>query len=55
MPRGRRLVVPNCPHHVVQREHGKKAVFICDADYAHYLNSIRNKIDRPPFRLVKKC
>lgn len=40
MPRGRRLIVPNCPHHVVQRGHDKKAVFICDDDYLHYLNTL---------------
>ncbi|MCH2160071.1 MAG: transposase [Oleiphilaceae bacterium] len=32
--------MPNCPHHVVQRGHDKKAVFVCDEDYAHYLNTL---------------
>ena len=48
MPRGRRLIVPNCPHHVVQRGHDKKAVFVCDEDYAHYLNTLeeaKNEFD----------
>ncbi|TNC80450.1 MAG: transposase [Oleiphilus sp.] len=40
MPRGRRLIVPNCPHHVVQRGHDRKAVFICDDDYQHYLSTL---------------
>jgi len=40
MPRGRRLIVPNCPHHIVQRGHDKKAVFVCDDDYQHYLNTL---------------
>ncbi len=40
MPRGKRLIVPNCPHHVVQRGHDRKAVFVCDEDYQHYLSTL---------------
>jgi len=28
------------PHHVVQCGHDRKAVFICDDDYSHYLNTL---------------
>ena len=40
MPRGKRLIVPNCPHHIVQRGHDRKAVFVCDDDYKHYLSTL---------------
>ena len=40
MPRWRRIIVPNCPHHIVQRGHDRKAVFVCDEDYLHYLNTL---------------
>ena len=40
MPRGKRLIVPNCPHHIVQRGHDRKAVFVCDDDYQHYVNTL---------------
>ena len=40
MPRGKRLIVPNCPHHIVQRGHDRKAVFVCDEDYQHYINTL---------------
>lgn len=32
--------MPNCPHHVVQRGHDRKSVFICDDDYQHYLSTL---------------
>jgi len=41
MPRKARVVVPNCPHHVVQRGHNRKVVFVEDRDYQYYLGSLR--------------
>jgi putative transposase len=41
MPRKARILVPNCPHHVVQRGHNRKAVFIADTDYEHYLENLK--------------
>ena len=42
MPRIGRVVVPNMPHHVVQRGHNRKAVFVDDADYSYYLDTLRS-------------
>ena len=41
MPRKARILVPNCPHHVVQRGHNRKAVFIADTDYEYYLENLK--------------
>jgi len=41
MPRKARVLVPNCPHHVVQRGHNRKAVFLADEDYQYYLNNLQ--------------
>jgi putative transposase len=41
MPRKARLILRNTPHHVVQRGHNRAAVFIEEADYRYYLNSLK--------------
>jgi putative transposase len=35
-----RVVLPNYPHHVVQRGHNKQVVFVEEADYQYYLNTL---------------
>jgi putative transposase len=40
MPRKARVLVSNCPHHIVQRGHNRKAVFIADEDYRYYLKNL---------------
>ncbi len=41
MARKPRVILPNTPHHIVQRGHNRNAVFIEDADYCFYLDSLR--------------
>jgi len=40
MPRMARIVVPNTPHHIVQRGHNKQTVFVSDDDYRYYLANL---------------
>lgn len=40
MPRKARVILPNTPHHVVQRGHNRKAVFIEQGDYRYYLDNL---------------
>ncbi|NJM10005.1 MAG: transposase [Bdellovibrionaceae bacterium] len=40
MPRFARVVLPNYPHHVVQRGHNRQAVFAEEADYRYYLEAL---------------
>jgi len=40
MPRKARIVVPNTPHHIVQRGHNKQLVFVSDDDYQYYLENV---------------
>ena len=40
MPRKARLLVPNCPHHIVQRGHSRTTVFVADEDYQFYLENL---------------
>jgi len=41
MPRQARIVLPNCPHHIIQRGHNRQDVFTCDDDYLYYLDNLR--------------
>ena len=46
MPRRARVIVPNCPHHIVQRGHNRNVVFVSDDDYRYYLeNLIEAKVE----------
>ena len=40
MPRTARIVVPNSPHHIVQRGHNRQTVFACEDDYRYYLDNL---------------
>ena len=40
MPRLGRVVVPNYPHHVIQRGHNKQVVFAEEADFDYYLGTL---------------
>ena len=39
MPRKARVVVPNTPHHIVQRGHNRQVVFVERQDYHYYQES----------------
>ena len=40
MPRTARLIIPNYPHHLIQRGHNRQAVFASDEDYLYYLSNL---------------
>jgi len=40
MPRMARVIVPNLPHHIVQRGHNRKAIFVDQHDYQYYLDTL---------------
>ena len=41
MPRKGRVILPNTPHHIVQRGHNRNAVFVEDRDYQYYLDNLQ--------------
>lgn len=41
MPRTARIVLPNYPHHIVQRGHNKQTVFAVASDFEHYLADLQ--------------
>lgn len=40
MPRMGRVVLPNYPHHIVQRGHNRQVVFACAEDFQRYLSDM---------------
>ena len=40
MPRKARILLPDTPHHIVQRGHNRSVVFVEDSDYQYYLNTL---------------
>lgn len=40
MPRMGRVVLPNYPHHIVQRGHNRQVVFVCAEDFQRYLSDM---------------
>lgn len=41
MPRQSRIVLPNCPHHIIQRGHNRQVVFSSDDDYLYYIQNLQ--------------
>ncbi len=40
MPRVGRVVLPNYPHHIVQKGHNRQVVFAVDSDFEYYLETL---------------
>jgi len=55
MPRKARILVPGCPHHIVQRGHNRQAVFLADDDYLFYLENLKEWKSRLGIRLYGWC
>ncbi len=45
MPRMGRVVLPNYPHHVVQRGHNRQVVFAAEEDYQRYVSDLKELKD----------
>ena len=55
MPRMARVVLPNGPHHVVQRGHNRQVVFAAEEDYQRYLEDLRELKERFGVRVYAYC
>ncbi len=52
MPRKARILVPNYPHHIVQRGHNRKVVFLANEDYRFYLDNLKEWKIKPGVQVV---
>ena len=55
MPMNARILVPNCPHHIVQRGHNRQAVFVEGEDDHYYLENLRDWEDELEIKLYGWC
>ncbi len=55
MPRMGRIVLPNYPHHVVQRGHNRQVVFADDTDYRRYLSDLHELKEAFGVRVYAYC
>ncbi len=55
MPRMGRIVLPNYPHHVVQRGHNRQVVFAVDEDFQRYLTDLRELKDAFGIKVYAYC
>ncbi|WP_428624585.1 transposase [Sedimenticola sp.] len=55
MARKARVLVPNFPHHVVQRGHDRKVVFLADEDYQYYLENLKEWKSKLGIKLYAWC
>jgi putative transposase len=55
VPRIARLVVPDVPHHIVQRGNRREPVFFCEADRTAYLRLLRERCAITNVRCLAWC
>lgn len=55
MPRVGRVVLPNYPHHVVQRGHNRQVVFAAPQDYQRYIQDLRELKDAFGIKVYAYC
>jgi putative transposase len=55
MARLARVVVPNCPHHVIQRGNRRQQTFFCDDDYRAYLDLLHEWCGKHEVRIWAYC
>lgn len=55
MARMARVVVPNTPHHIIQRGHNRQTVFASDEDYQYYLETLWEWKGKLKCRLYSYC
>ncbi len=55
MPRVGRVVLPNYPHHIVQRGHNRQVVFAASNDYEYYLETLSEYRDVYGVRVYAWC
>ncbi|MFH1217963.1 MAG: transposase [Pseudomonadota bacterium] len=55
MPRQSRIVLPNCPHHIIQRGHNRQVIFAAEEDYLYYLENLREWKTRLQCKVYAFC
>jgi putative transposase len=55
MPRIARVVIPECPHHIIFRGHRRQVIFFCDADRVLLLNILKKSGEKNGIEYITYC
>jgi putative transposase len=55
MPRQRRAVIPNCPHHITQRGNNRRSIFFSDGDREVYLSLLKEYALEYGVEILRYC
>ena len=55
MPRFPRVVIPGCPHHLIQRGNRRQRVFFCDEDRAFFLTLLGREAEKRGIAIWAFC
>ena len=55
MPRKPRIILPNCPHHIIQRGHNRQVIFAENSDFKRYLNNILELKEKFNIKVFAYC
>ncbi len=55
MPRQRRVVIPDCPHHITQRGNNRRTVFFTDSDRAVFLTLLKEYTSQYAVKVLGYC
>ncbi len=55
MPRFARVVIPNCPHHIIHRGNRRQNVFFCDNDKKLYLDLLKYNCRKQSINIWVYC
>jgi len=55
MPRTARIVIPNTPHHIIQRGHNREVVFVGEEDYLYYMSNLKEWKEKLNCKIYAYC
>jgi len=55
MPRIARVIIPECPHHVIQRGNRRQKTFFCDSDKTLYLRLLKRHGEKAGISILAYC
>ena len=55
MPRAARIAIAHCPHHIIQRGHNRRAVFVTDGDRRSYLETLEEFRETLRLKVYSYC
>ncbi|MHB1679569.1 MAG: transposase [bacterium] len=55
MPKSKRIILPDCPHHIVQRGHNRQVIFADNEDFKNYLENLQELKVKYEIKIFAYC